>query len=108
LRQEVLEGKGWAGKIYRIWSADWFKDPRTQGRRLLDFLAQARETAKRSQENSNKSTVAAPDFVRGALLAQKPIAVPVQATAEEMIVEVWDYVTYCYLDDRRDGSLFRL
>ena len=26
LRQEVLEGLGW--KVYRIWSTDWFRDPK--------------------------------------------------------------------------------
>jgi very-short-patch-repair endonuclease len=32
LRQQVLEGLGW--KIHRIWSTDWFRDPRTQIERL--------------------------------------------------------------------------
>ena len=32
LRQQVLEGLGW--KVYRIWSTDWFRDPR----RELDLL----------------------------------------------------------------------
>ena len=32
LRQEVLEGLGW--KVYRIWSTDWFRDPKGELERL--------------------------------------------------------------------------
>ena len=46
LRQQVLERLGWKGKIYRIWSSDWFKDPRTQTRRLVDFLEKLRIKAR--------------------------------------------------------------
>lgn len=43
LRQEVLEGLGW--KIYRIWSTDWFRDPRRELKKLLDFLETLSESA---------------------------------------------------------------
>jgi very-short-patch-repair endonuclease/nuclear transport factor 2 (NTF2) superfamily protein len=36
LRQEVLERLGW--RIYRIWSTDWFRNPKTQTHNLLAFL----------------------------------------------------------------------
>jgi very-short-patch-repair endonuclease len=36
LRQVVLEGFGW--KIYRIWSTDWFSDPRGQLQKLVAYL----------------------------------------------------------------------
>ncbi len=36
LRQAVLEGFGW--EIYRIWSTDWFADPRNQLQKLLARL----------------------------------------------------------------------
>jgi very-short-patch-repair endonuclease len=38
IRQEVLESLGWRGRIIRVWSTDWFADPRGQTQRLLDFL----------------------------------------------------------------------
>jgi len=28
LRQQVLEGLGW--EIYRVWSTDWFRDPKRE------------------------------------------------------------------------------
>ncbi len=36
LRQEVLEGLGWT--IYRVWSTDWFADPRREIGRLVEFI----------------------------------------------------------------------
>ena len=36
LRQQVLEGLGWS--IYRIWSTDWFRDPKGELRRLDDHI----------------------------------------------------------------------
>ena len=38
IRQEVIESLGWRGKIYRIWSTDWFQNPIIQTARLLEFL----------------------------------------------------------------------
>ncbi|WP_372518636.1 DUF4011 domain-containing protein [Candidatus Ruminimicrobiellum ovillum] len=36
LRQEVLERLGW--KMYRIWSTDWFKNPKEQLEKLTNFI----------------------------------------------------------------------
>lgn len=41
LRQSVLEDRGWSGKIYRIWSVDWFKNPHKEAEKLMDFIAKA-------------------------------------------------------------------
>lgn len=38
IRLEVLESLGWRGRIIRVWSTDWFADPRGQTTRLLEFL----------------------------------------------------------------------
>ena len=38
LRQSILEHNGWDGKIYRIWSTDWFKDNVAAEKRLISFL----------------------------------------------------------------------
>jgi very-short-patch-repair endonuclease len=39
LRQEVLEGLGW--KLYRIWSTDWFRNPRCEAEKLLSAVERA-------------------------------------------------------------------
>ncbi|MBR3627824.1 MAG: DUF4011 domain-containing protein [Elusimicrobia bacterium] len=38
LRQEVLERLGW--KMYRVWSTDWFKNPKEQLEKLINFIEQ--------------------------------------------------------------------
>lgn len=38
IRQEILEGLGWKGRIWRIWSTDWFRNPLAETARLLQFL----------------------------------------------------------------------
>ena len=40
LRQHVLELRGWT--IHRVWSTDWFKNPRAQTRRLIDLIEKTR------------------------------------------------------------------
>jgi very-short-patch-repair endonuclease len=50
LRQTVLEDIGW--KIYRIWSTDWIKDPKTEGNKLLDAVKMAISNYKISYLNT--------------------------------------------------------
>jgi transcription elongation GreA/GreB family factor len=38
IRQEILEALGWRGRIWRIWSTDWFRTPRQETEKLLSFL----------------------------------------------------------------------
>lgn len=38
LRQEILEGLGWY--LYRIWSTDWFEDPRLETEKLRQAITQ--------------------------------------------------------------------
>jgi len=39
LRQNVLEKMGW--KMYRIWSTEWIKDPKSEGKKLLSAIEDA-------------------------------------------------------------------
>ena len=38
IRQEILESLGWKGKIWRIWSTDWFRNPLVEAKKLYSFL----------------------------------------------------------------------
>lgn len=42
IRQEVLESLGWRGRIWRIWSTDWFRTPREETEKLISFLEDLR------------------------------------------------------------------
>jgi very-short-patch-repair endonuclease len=42
IRQEILEGLGWKGRIWRIWSTDWFRNPLAETARMVAFLEELR------------------------------------------------------------------
>lgn len=44
IRQEILESQGWKNRIWRIWSTDWFRDPRSETAKLIAFLNELRGT----------------------------------------------------------------
>ena len=54
LRQEVLERLGW--RIRRIWSTDWFKDPKAELKPIFDELDSLR-TYSNTAEPANESDV---------------------------------------------------
>jgi hypothetical protein len=37
IRQEILESLGWRGRIWRIWSTDWFRTPRQETEKLISL-----------------------------------------------------------------------
>ncbi len=45
LRQEVLEGLGW--RLHRIWSTDWFRNPRAEIESLREAIDKAHSAAKK-------------------------------------------------------------
>ncbi len=46
IRQEILESLGWRGRIWRIWSTDWFRSPRQEADKLISFLEHLRKNWK--------------------------------------------------------------
>ncbi len=46
IRQEILESLGWRGRIWRIWSTDWFRTPRQETEKLIRFLEDQRNSWK--------------------------------------------------------------
>lgn len=40
IRQEILESLGWKNKIWRIWSTDWYRNPKTETEKLVEFVKQ--------------------------------------------------------------------
>lgn len=60
IRQEILESLGWRGKIHRIWSTDWFYNPRRETERLRQFLEQRRQDSLAAQQRQTTSTTETP------------------------------------------------
>lgn len=40
LRQQVLEANGW--KLYRVWSTDWFRNPESELKKLIEAIEKAK------------------------------------------------------------------
>lgn len=106
IRQEVLESLGWRGRIYRIWSTDWFYNPRHEIGRLREFLEERRrlslleepsgwEEGEVFREETPAETV---QFAVDKLVVEIVEAVG----GDDLFVEVGDRVTYCPVDDPAD------
>ena len=106
IRQEILESLGWRGRIIRVWSTDWFSDPKGQTERLLRFLrerqaASATESTPYSDELFDTFEQASGASGFGALQREEEAAEPVQVLeaarepSTDAFVEVGDRVTYC-------------
>lgn len=95
IRQEILESLGWKGKIWRIWSPDWFRNPTNEIRRLLEFLESRRKSAAAEPEVYAEEPQV--DEVR-MLHVEEPVqdlSIQPVDEDEELFVEVGDTVTYC-------------
>ena len=57
LRGTVLKNMGW--NMYRVWSAEWYKNPEVEGKKLLDFIVQAshdcEERIRKQEEEQRKA-----------------------------------------------------
>lgn len=104
IRQEILESLGWKGRIHRIWSTDWFYDPRRATERLRDFLEERRrksaaENLDAWEEDEEEIEDASEERAAKALAE---ILAAASDGSEDIFVEVGDRVTYCSLDDTED------
>lgn len=71
LRQEVLEGLGW--KLYRIWSTDWYRNPKSELERVVIAIKQAREQSQKTLETHKISRDVRIHVERGEISRQKEI-----------------------------------
>lgn len=97
IRQEILESLGWKGKIWRIWSADWFRNPTNEIRRLLAFLESRRALAATEPAvYIEDPQVVAEKAIRYAI-AEPQLNLEIQLVDEDeaLFAEVGDTVTYC-------------
>lgn len=97
IRQSILESLGWKDRIWRIWSTDWFYNPKRESEKLLNFLEDRRRISQQEVldyeiegyfEESEEIVEQSPE-VNGSI---EPV---VSTSIEELFVEVGDTVTYC-------------
>jgi transcription elongation GreA/GreB family factor/uncharacterized protein YbjQ (UPF0145 family) len=109
IRQEILESLGWKGRIHRIWSTDWFYDPRKAIARLREFLEERRRLSASEDPGDWEEMLLDEEIHEGVEIQMaEEVAETIAAEAEssdDLFVEVGDRVTYCPLDapnDRRN------
>jgi very-short-patch-repair endonuclease len=100
IRQDILESVGWRGRIWRIWSTDWFRTPRQETEKLLSFLEELRKSWK-PEHSSGASWVeeGTPPIPRQADTTpneadRRVISEVLLETDEEIEVEIGDLVRY--------------
>jgi hypothetical protein len=110
IRQEILESLGWDGRIWRIWSTDWFRSPKAETNKMLAFLealktkpiaARYVEEIPEAVEEPFEEPAPAPTRQAPAvapaqprLFAEEETVVPKVDEDEDLEVEVGDTVTY--------------
>jgi len=106
IRQEVLESLGWRGRIIRVWSTDWFADPRGQTRRLIEFLREREQFVPESSADELEDETVE-DFepevieeVQDAIERAKgdEVGPAAETDAPELFADIGDRITYETLD----------
>ena len=110
LRQEILEGLGW--KLHRIWSTDWFNNPRQEAERLRQVIIERLAELKLHEhdfQGPKNTPRPSPIKVEEQLADEDPRSVdqeiaPLQVQPEPRAidahrVEVGDTVRFRYLTD---------
>ena len=88
---------GWKGKIWRIWSADWFRNPANETRRLLEFLeARRASAATEPMVYVEETQVEEEEAIRFSVAASQ-LSLEIQPVDEDedLFIEVGDTVSYC-------------
>lgn len=114
IRQEILESLGWKGKIYRIWSTDWFYNPGSEIQRLRAFLEQRRRLSalENPEDIEMEDSFEAEDSLEDPAIATQQDAneqaeelaatIAAGSGAGDLFVEVGDEVTYFPVDNPTD------
>lgn len=109
IRQEILESLGWKGRIHRIWSTDWFYDPRRAIARLREFLEERRRLSASEDPGEWEEEVLDEEIeeaVENRVAEDVAESIAAESdSSEDLFVEVGDRVTYCPLDAPNDRQV---
>lgn len=113
IRQEILESLGWRGKIWRIWSTDWFRNPLAETHRMLQFLKELEAKSFDESVTEDTSVLSAHEAVSKPAGATETVAPSPNQTEllykeaesdtlvfdedeEDLEIEIGDLVTFAY------------
>lgn len=98
IRQEILESLGWHGKIWRIWSADWFRNPLREIQKLISFLEERIKECDLDPVPYHDEIV--PEVVESTLSGEEldttisQLVLSLASEDEALSVQVGDHLTY--------------
>jgi transcription elongation GreA/GreB family factor len=103
IRQEILESLGWQGRIHRIWSTDWFYNPRRESDRLRTFLEERRRISAATDpsdwDGDDIEEAGANTEAEAAADELAEVTSTTSSGTEDLFVEVGDRVMYCPTTD---------
>ena len=102
IRQEILESLGWRGRIHRIWSTDWFYNPRKESERLRSFLEERRRSSAAEDTSEWEDDVVEDAAEEQIAEALTEVLASASDGTEDLFVEVGDRVTYCTADGHNE------
>jgi transcription elongation GreA/GreB family factor len=112
IRQNILESLGWRDRIWRIWSTDWFYNPRRESKKLLNFLEERRAISRTEEINYEIEEVFEEDdtvIIQSALdRAAEDLEPSLPVANEDLYVEVGDLVTYCHVDNPEEHKIAKI
>jgi len=103
IRETILESLGWKDRIWRIWSTDWFYNPRRESERLFAFLQKreeivASEPAPYADSETNFEELGETEQPVNIETTDVTTEPSLSGSEDELYVEVGDSVTYCFVD----------
>lgn len=110
IRQEILESLGWNGRIWRIWSTDWFRNPLSETQRMVDFLEhlKGQPVPEEFLAVSPEPLHPAEDIASTPEAFDAPSELVFEDEADDLEIDVGDLVTYAPTDSPMDSLQVRL
>ena len=112
IRQEILESLGWRGRIWRIWSTDWFRTPRQETGKLISFLEDLRDNWKPEHssgeawieegQGSGQSMTGFTQQIEQVETEREAVSSVLIDTEDDLEIEVGDVVRYVDLAHPND------
>lgn len=98
IRERIICDQGWEGRVWRIWSTDWFRNPIAEARRLLDFLQRLADSWIPAQPAGRRWKQEGSEPGDTTLMTEAEALVPV-AEPEYIEARTGDTIHFVFLED---------
>jgi very-short-patch-repair endonuclease len=102
LRQEILERLGWRGRIHRVWSTAWIRNPEVELERIVQAIEAARARPKDLPQPPTARQTDPHVLPAGADLSGGQPEAPVAVEAQRSLLGPYEYADLSGFRSRRD------